>query len=175
MAFDGSGWRVYKQGMQARRIFHPSLNRRLARVGGRFAVLLWLFVMGMGVSTYGQLTEALRRNFEETKAKAEGGNGKAQFDLGVCYELGKGVAAVQDHAEAQLRLGMCHLNGLGMKKNAVEAFAWFSVAADRDKRAGERVAVLGKELTSDQLRTAQKRKEALQAQFKGATDPGAGK
>ncbi len=39
-----------------------------------------------------QLSEAARKRFEEIKAKAEKGDAAAQFNLGLCYQKGEGVA-----------------------------------------------------------------------------------
>ena len=63
---------------------------------------------------------AVPGRFLEYKAKAEQGDAEAQFNLGFCYEDGRGVekdyshavkwyrkAAEQNYAPAQLNLGYC--------------------------------------------------------------------
>jgi TPR repeat protein len=66
--------------------------------------------------------------FAEIKIKAEKGDAKAQFNLGICYYRGEGVtkdaaeavkwyreAAEQGYAQAQNGLGFCYGNGLGVR------------------------------------------------------------
>jgi TPR repeat protein len=85
--------------------------------------------------------------FEATRAKAETGDAQAQYNLGVCYDQGQGVA--QDHteavmlyrkaadqglAEAQNELGLCYIStgeGLGVARGFVEAVKWFREAANQ--------------------------------------------
>ena len=87
---------------------------------------------------------AARKKFEETKAKAEKGDAKAQCSLGVCYHDGDGVtrdaveavkwyrkAAEQGLAPAQTTLGQCYDDGDGVTRNAVEAAKWFRKAAEQ--------------------------------------------
>lgn len=44
------------------------------------------------VQRLAQPSETERKQFEETKAKAETGDAKAQYQLGQCYSSGKGVS-----------------------------------------------------------------------------------
>ena len=61
------------------------------------------------------------------KKEADAGNMEAQFDLGVCYELGSNIrksdrlaakyykmAADQGHVDAQFNLALCYENGVGV-------------------------------------------------------------
>ena len=72
------------------------------------------------------------------------GNAPAQYELGVCYQNGKGVskdmteavkwyrkAAEQGHATAQCSLGVCYDNGNGVSKNPEEAVKWYRKAAEQ--------------------------------------------
>ena len=64
-----------------------------------FLITLWLSVAGMllqGLAA--EPTPAERKEFVETKAKAEQGNAFAQYNLGLMYEYGSGV--VKDEVEA---------------------------------------------------------------------------
>ncbi len=72
---------------------------------------------------------------------ADGGHAWAQLKLGVCYELGKGVAkdaaaaewyakaAAQGFAAAQFNLGNLYFNGKGVARDFKAAAAWFAKAA----------------------------------------------
>ena len=70
------------------------------------------------------------------------GNARAQFSLGLSYELGHGVsqdtqeaakwyrkAAEQGHVEAQFLLGVMYTQGQGVPQDAQAALKWFRKAA----------------------------------------------
>ena len=72
---------------------------------------------------------------------AEQGNAKAQFNLGLMYDNGKGVkqddaeavkwyrkAAEQSDASAQFNLGVSYYKGKGVKRNPSKAKEWFRKA-----------------------------------------------
>ncbi len=78
------------------------------------------------------------------RSKAENGDAKAQFALGVMYETGTAVsasvaealkwykkAAFQGIAEAQLVLGLKYLAGQGVVRNDNEALLWLRKAAEQ--------------------------------------------
>jgi TPR repeat protein len=82
---------------------------------------------------------------QQYKAKAEQGDAEAQFNLGFCYDDGRGVAknyakavkwyrkaAEQNFAPAQFNLGYCYDNGQGVAKNYVEAVKWYRKAAEQN-------------------------------------------
>ena len=73
---------------------------------------------------------------------AEQGNARAQNNLGVMYENGKGVpqniaeavkwyrlAAEQGHGGAQNNLGLIYAIGRGIRRDPIRAYMWFSLAA----------------------------------------------
>ena len=75
---------------------------------------------------------------------AEQGFASGQFNLGWCYEKGKGVAqnyteavswyrkaADQGHPTAQNNLGVCYREGKGVEQDYVEAIKWYRKAADQ--------------------------------------------
>ena len=75
---------------------------------------------------------------------AEQGDANAQFNLGICYYDGKGVAknpaeavkwfrkaAEQGDARAQVQLGVCYEGGAGVTRNHFEAVKWYRKAADQ--------------------------------------------
>jgi len=89
-------------------------------------------------------TDAERKLFEDTKAKAEKGDAVAQFLLGWRYNNGEGIAtnyteaakwyrkaANQNFAPAQSDLGVCYLDGRGVAQDYAEAVKWFHKAADK--------------------------------------------
>ena len=91
---------------------------------------LLLLLIAAPVQMLAQPTEAVRKRFEEIKAKAEKGEAEGQCLLGVCYYFGDGVAqdftmavkwyrkaAEQGHAGAQSNLGVCYHEGNGVTKD----------------------------------------------------------
>ena len=87
---------------------------------------------------------AVPGKFLEYKAKAEQGDAEAQFNLGFCYDDGRGVAknareavkwyrkaAEQNYAPAQSNLGYCYDNGRGVEQDAEEATNWYRKAAEQ--------------------------------------------
>jgi hypothetical protein len=81
----------------------------------------------------------------------------AIYELGVCYETGRGVtrneasaaacfrqAAENDHYEAQVRLGLMYERGLGVAQNTDEAIRWYRrAAAQKTPAALQRLEALG--------------------------------
>jgi len=74
----------------------------------------------------------------------------AQYDLGVAYLRGDGVAqddrkavqwfrkaAKQGYAPAQNRLGICYLRGQGVKRDTAEAVRWYRRAAEQGHVAAQ--------------------------------------
>ncbi len=77
---------------------------------------------------------------QELQPLADQGSPSAEYLLGEIYFGGHGgdmqqalkwmtAAAEQGHAQAQARLGMIYAKGLGVPVNNVEAYRWFSLAA----------------------------------------------
>ena len=73
---------------------------------------------------------------------AEGGDARAQFNLGLLYETGRGVAedlaqaaawyqraALQGLTQAQFNLALLHQTGRGVEKDGTEALYWLEIAA----------------------------------------------
>ena len=80
----------------------------------------------------------------ELVQKAEAGDAVAQFDLGLCYSSGTGVAkdkkealkwitksAEQGYSFAQSNLGTCYTLGLGVAKDEKEALKWYKKVAEQ--------------------------------------------
>ena len=83
-------------------------------------------------------------DLQKWQGLAEQGNAKAQFNLGVIYDSGRGVpeddrravfwyseAAKRGDANAQNNLGVMYANGRGVPKNDRQAMFWFHEAAER--------------------------------------------
>jgi TPR repeat protein len=80
--------------------------------------------------------------FDNLHDSASNGSAEAQFELGIMFEYGKGVAqddamaarwyekaAAQQFTEAQYRLAVLYDNGWGMKTDKKKAFRLFEAAA----------------------------------------------
>lgn len=119
--------------------------------------------------------DALKRGDYETALReylelAEAGNPKAQYNIGVLYDLGNGVeqdraeaaiwyrkAADQGHEKAQFNLGFLYANGDGVTQELVLAYKWLELAdiSGHPEAAAQRDAV-AKLLTPEQLAGARK-------------------
>ena len=100
--------------------------------------------VAFGFGTLGIAKDAVVAVMWYRKA-AEQGFAPAQYNLGVCYEQGKGAAkdeaaaviwyrkaAEQMLAAAQYNLGVCYYRGHGVAKDAVEAVRWVRKAAEQN-------------------------------------------
>ena len=88
--------------------------------------------------------------FQEYKANAEQGDAEAQFNLGWCYDDGRGVArdyaeavkwyraaAEQELADAQCNLGLCYQTGRGVDQSDAAAVKWFVRAARQGNKTAQ--------------------------------------
>ena len=108
------------------------------------------------------------------KLAAEQGFANAQYNLGVMYDQGQGVAqdykeavrwyrkaAEQEHASSQFILGSMYDNGQGVPQDYVQAHMWFNLAAsqttgkDRERSVKNRDGIAPK-MTSEQIAEAQR-------------------
>ena len=75
---------------------------------------------------------------------AERGHAEAQFNLGICYDRGRGLtedpvealewfkkAAQQCFAKAQYAVGYCYRQGRGVQRNDAEGADWYRLAAEQ--------------------------------------------
>jgi len=125
-------------------------------------LLLILFVCVSGPALAGPLEDAnalyakgdFSAAYELYRPLAEQGNANAQYNLGVMYERGRGVAkdqatavdwyrkaADQGNAKAQFNLGFRYSAGQDVPKDEVKAYMWLNLAAaqrtvfkDEDRR-----------------------------------------
>ena len=94
----------------------------------------------------GAVLEEINRQLSAGRPRrmAEVGYAPAQYDLGVVYAKGRGVAqdyveaakwyrlaANQGHATAQYSLGLLYATGQGVPQDYVEAAKWYRLAADQ--------------------------------------------
>ena len=117
------------------------------------AVIAVIAALGAGVTSTAPVAtagEAEAREFmqagdyekaiQELQPLADKGSPTAEYLLGEIYFGGHGgdmqqalkwmtAAAEQGYAQAQARLGMIYAKGLGVPVNNVEAYRWFSLAA----------------------------------------------
>ena len=110
------------------------------------------FVLGSGISSAATLNDGLEAftagEFEKAnfifETLAKSGNRSAQFQLGLSYELGRGLeksdvlavkwfeaAARQELPLACLHLGMFYEAGRGVKRDYVRAYKLYEIAGSR--------------------------------------------
>jgi len=88
------------------------------------------------------------RRFEELRALAVKGDAAIQCELAFCYLRGRVAirdvrqatfwfqkSARQGFAEAQNELGLCYYNEIGVRRDDIEACAWWSLAAPSHEQA----------------------------------------
>ena len=113
-----------------------------AVVGTAIAWMLLAEVCGCRAPLASERTEALSAT--EPQEQAKDGDATAQYNLGICYYNGDGVAvdkaeavkwlrkaAEKGHPESQTMLGMCYLNGEGVAADKTEAVKWLWKAAEQ--------------------------------------------
>jgi TPR repeat protein len=103
--------------------------------------------VGRGETTWQSLTKAERREMKEVvrlwRSAADKGHAQSQYNLGVIYRHGQGVAqdltetrrlyhlsAEQGCRDARMNLALMYQNGLGVASNDVEAYKWYLAAAE---------------------------------------------
>ncbi|MFZ5482901.1 MAG: tetratricopeptide repeat protein [Pseudomonadota bacterium] len=108
---------------------------------GSTVTIAWAgFDQGLAAYRAGDYTTAMKH----WKPLAESGDAAAQYNLGVMYDNGQGVAldykeaatwyrkaAEQGDADAQINLGLMYHNGQGVAQDYKEAAAWYRKAAEQ--------------------------------------------
>ena len=109
---------------------------------------------------------------------ANGGEPRAQYDLGLMYDRGDGVpqndakarywyerAAEQGEPRAQYNLGLMYLNGQGMSEDPVMAYYWISLSANRGNvRARDARDYVAERLSTEQFAAANGRIKGFEEQ-----------
>jgi len=120
---------------------------------------------GLAAAEKGDFATALRL----WKPLADEGNASAQFNLGLMYDEGHGVAqdyktavkwytlsAEQGTAFAQYNLGNMYYQGKGVAQDYVKAHMWLNIAAiDGDADAIKNRDIVTKKMSSTQIEKAQ--------------------
>ena len=109
---------------------------------------------------------------------AEQGVAEAQSSLGFCYIYGEGVAkddvqavswyrkaADQGNAKAQSNLANRYAKGEGVAMDEIEAYAYWNLAGITHKPAREKLIILKKQMTADQIDAGKKRTKELQKEI----------
>src|SRR2546426_1638447 len=112
-------------------------------------VVLWTLVLCLGtLSCEARRSDKAYRSGDYAKAAkeleyiAEEGDARAQYDLGLLYDTGRGVpqsnekalqwyrkAAEQGESKAQYNLGLMYANGQGVQQDYARAYFWTSLSA----------------------------------------------
>jgi len=125
-----------------------------------------------------------RAAFEEFARFAEQGDTGAQFNLGVMYGLGLGVAqdylmamdwyekaALNGNAQAQCNLAWMYGTGRGVPQDFVRALAWYSVSAASGQDTARRNRdILNDRMTPNQIEQAQNMARELGATVRTARE-----
>lgn len=98
----------------------------------------------------------------------------AQFNLGLCFERGIGVAmnhaeavkwyrkaAEQNNPDGQASLAGCYYFGIGVMKDEVESYAYYSLASRNMEKARQPLSLLSRQLPPDKLKQAKDRTKRL--------------
>ena len=156
-----------------------------------FFIPILLFSLLLGTTSYaGDLqkgvTAYLNKDYatalKEWKPLAKQGDAKAQFNLGLMYDIGRGVsqdykeavrwwrlAAEQGYANAQSNLANRYYYGEGVNKDIVYAHMWKNIASSNGyKPAKEHLKDFEDEMTSSQIEEAQRlARECVKKNYKG--------
>lgn len=121
------------------------------------------------------------RPFSQLKHHAQLGDPEAQYNLAYMYYSAKkddevnGIiqsnelaarwyrkAALQGHSGAQYNMAVLHINGQGVERNVITAYAWLMIASENGHKSSRDLsAQLGAEMSSSQRATARQERENL--------------
>jgi TPR repeat protein len=129
----------------------PLIILHLLTIYGTYQGILQKNVNANVVASTSSVTQATDSEFDQDKKLAENGDAIAQYNLGVNYATGQGVAtnlveaikwyhkaADQGNATAQRLLGVYYYNGWGgLTVDYAEAAKWYRKAADQNEITAE--------------------------------------
>ncbi len=126
------------------------------------------FLIGLIALLLSAGVPALADDIADLRARANQGDATAQFNLGLMYESGEGVAqdytqaffwyrkaADQGDASAQLNLGVMYGRGAGVAQNFVQAHKWCNIAAAHLTGANRGLAVKSRDILERKMTQAQ--------------------
>ena len=120
--------------------------------------------------------------FQEFKKAAEQGHAKAQYNLGLMYDNGRGVlqdykqavkwyrlAAEKGIAKAQANLGLMYHNGRGVLHDSVYAHMWWNIAASEGHENAKKARdTIVQDMTQTQIAEANRlARECVAKEYKG--------
>ena len=122
-------------------------------------------------------TPPSEESFEELRARAEAGDVNAQTAVGDAYLNGRdgcakdpgeaarwiGLAADQGKEAAQFNFGMMHYTGLGVPKNLVTAYMWFTLGSGWLDGEFDQREWVGRNMTAEQIAEAERLAEEWRA------------
>ena len=108
----------------------PSLIAQSSESSINWKVVAAIFagIGAIGLFTFFKMRARKKKAKQTKSAKAQ--NRAVAKDEATAAALYK-KAAEQGHAEAQFHLGMCYLNGVGVRKDEATAVAWYRKAAEQ--------------------------------------------
>ena len=80
-----------------------------------------------------------------------------------------GKASISGLPDGQYYMGRCYQQGTGVKKDAIEAYAYYRLAASKNRDAQKDLSNLAKQMTKQQIAEGKKRYQILKSQTK--TEP----
>ena len=107
----------------------------------------WYMMSGLGKEVAG--AKGINRDYLEARRwfekAAEGGSVEAQYNLGLMYQLGKGMpiqlekaahwflkAAKNGHLNAQLEMARAYHGGIGVQKSDEDGLVWLTLTGERN-------------------------------------------
>jgi len=133
------------------------------------------FEAGVAAARAGDYAAALR----EWRPLAQSGHRDAQFNMGLLYENGLGVArddaealrwyrraAEAGDAAAQYNVGLFYAMGRGVAPNDVQAYAWLSVALENGAEPTRLLGLLKKNMSAQSLAQGERLVEDVRGQCK---------
>lgn len=130
------------------------------------------------------MTEAEQRKFNAVRSSAESDDYQALAELGVMYAMGIGTerdigraveclqfASMQGVPSARYFMGVCYIRGEGVLKDEIEAYAYWSLAANQHEEARKQLVALNDQFSPVTRKVAKDRVAQLENQlWKSYTD-----
>lgn len=145
-----------------------------------WASIMILSALALGIMSCAN-NETREQKFTSLRRLAEKGDPSAQYNVGLMYEQGYGVApdlalavawfekaAARGEANAQYRLGSLYYQGQGVPKDLQQAAAWYKKAAESGSTPAQaalgNMYLLGEGVPKDMAKAAYWHKKSLKLQ-----------